>query len=625
MTSAASPKTLMSMSSSSSDSARSGGENNNSYDSLPSQDEIAKQKSEAYNALSSFHETTASLTMTTTTTSSSQAMIQSLLCGLDNDFSGDDDKQNNQRPEYWMCRNGAITYSVPMDPAAGLKRGTISKPYKCSVRLEMDIDADIGGGLRRRKRGLRLVESIQHVGGEEGSADIGGVPFVRSIHLGENVDVDAVDGSYSLDAALLTSDNQSSSPMVPLLPPSLMGNACDDPMSVQYLVEHTIAVSEIERCRCFLLYGDASDGGTGERTAFDLGDDDVDDENDYAIAAAKRERSVQKVTSESEEMEKNYRLLSVILAEETKVMPEELQSSNLDSSTKLTSQQIESSTPSASPSVSSSPLSFLELNETNEIGDSKMNQLIQSLQKRNDQVMNSITTSPDGGNTAMERFSLGMFGLTSGVWLGDTFIREHMPPSLLRARELRDGRNKGFDSKNKQRDRDPGSDEDRFATWSMGVQKVALRFEWDYSKSISQSYTYGKVMGTATSLSSMANIRSDGTIVVNESRPTRTREELRVIWDMDGGTYVAGLLGSCFLRAPRYMSFKQSRSYSADAYLTEFMVFYRPCESSESSIDDDGRPECYASRSCRLYNAKNGSLHQGSTAFFSLRRVDSDR
>jgi hypothetical protein len=181
-------------------------------------------------------------------------------------------------------------------------------------------------------------------------------------------------------------------------------------MSVQYLVEHTIAVSEIERCRCFLLYGDASGGGRGGGVA----DDDIDEH--YAIDAAKRARSAKKVVSESEEMEKNYRLLSVILAEETKVMPEALQSSNVDSATELTSQLIESSSLSASLSTSSSPLSFLELNETNEIGDSKMNQLIQSLQKRNDQVMNSITTSPDGGNTAMERFSLGMFGLTSGVW-----------------------------------------------------------------------------------------------------------------------------------------------------------------------------------------------------------------
>jgi hypothetical protein len=104
---------------------------------------------------------------------------------------------------------------------------------------------------------------------------------------------------------------------------------------------------------------------------------------------------------------------------------------------------------------------------------------------------------------------------------------------------------------------------------------------------------------------------------------------------MDGGTYVAGIIGSRYFRAPRYMSFSRSRSYSADAYLTEFMVFYRPDskhDSSSSSSDgginvkdqgvstnEDGGPEYYCSRTSRLYNAIDGSLLQGSTAFFSLK------
>ena len=77
-------------------------DNNNSYDNLPSQDEIAKQKSEAYNALSAFHETTTSLlpmmmtsTTRSSTSSSSQTMIQSLLRGLDDNLSFDDEEENN--------------------------------------------------------------------------------------------------------------------------------------------------------------------------------------------------------------------------------------------------------------------------------------------------------------------------------------------------------------------------------------------------------------------------------------------------------------------------------------------------------------------------------------------------
>lgn len=106
-------------------------------------------------------------------------------------------------------------------------------------------------------------------------------------------------------------------------------------------------------------------------------------------------------------------------------------------------------------------------------------------------------------------------------------------------------------------------------------------------------------------------------MVLNEGRRTKKKEERRIIWDMDGGAYIAGLIGSSYFRAPRYISFTQSKGYSSsDAYLTEFLVFF---ESKREIDDDDGTtmPELYCSRSSRLYNANDGSLMQGSTAFFS--------
>ena len=130
-------------------------------------------------------------------------------------------------------------------------------------------------------------------------------------------------------------------------------------------------------------------------------------------------------------------------------------------------------------------------------------------------------------------------------------------------------------------------------------------------------------MGTPTSLSSMANIKSSGIVVVNEARRTKKREERRVVWDMDG-SYVAALIGSSYVRAPRYLSFSQSRSYSADAYLTEVLVFLEDINSRSSGplgggMGDDATPDCYCSRSSRLYSATDGSLMQGSTAFFSMK------
>ncbi|KAL7535833.1 hypothetical protein ACHAWF_005289, partial [Thalassiosira exigua] len=547
---------------------------------MPSQEEIAQQKQEAYNSLSSFHETSS-------LTRSSSAQLSSLMRDFDT-IGGAREDEEEVKPKYWECRDGAITYSVPMDPAAGLKRGVISKPYKCSVQVEMDIESLRGGA---RRRGLRLVESIKFGGYDDESAPA--LPFVRSIPLGENVDVDAVDGSYSLDDSVSSAES-----LLPLLPPTLLAGV--DHTAVQFLIEHTIAISESERCRCFLLYG-------GQST------NQVDDNE------SEKDETEQSYPLPSEQ---SYRLLGVILADETKVMPEDQQSTedeatgdDVDYASEFIAEMIESPSSSDSPS---SPLDLLEIkgNESD-----KMSRLMQSLEKHNERVMASaIEGGSVNADTKMERHSLGMFGITSGVWLGDTFIREGMPSPVQLSR-IRQSRQKGFGKKSGYSKEVKEVEEDRFANWHMGVQKVALQFEWDYSKSVAQSFTYGKCMGTATSFSSMANIKSDGVVVVNEARPTKKREDRRVVWDMDAGQYVAGLVDSFFFRAPRYISFSH-RSYSSDAFLTEFMVFYRQANELGADIDADSERVSYCSRMSRLYDPNNGRLMQGSTAFFSMKHPE---
>ena len=563
---------------------------NDQYDNLPSLDEINQQKREAYTALSSYHETSSS-SASSLQSSSSSSQVSSLLRGLE-DIGLSEEESSIKRAECWKCHNGSVCYAVSMDSAAGVKTGVSSRPYTCTVSLERDEE----GGRRGRRRGLRLVETIQSDGGHN-------IPFVRSIPLGANVDVDAVDGSYSLDDR-----RRGSVDSLPLLPSWMMGEGMtgvvdhSSIMHVTFLVEHTLAVSETERCRCFLLYGDGD-------TADASGDP----------GAASEEKDEEEEGQLLEETERSYRLLSVILADETKFMPKD----EADySSSDFASGMIESTSRSTNAPPTSPSSSALDLLLGKQQADAP---------------------------TKMERHSLGMFGLASGVWLGDTFVREAIPTSLSRARAFRDDRRrnkkglggkKGTTETNTQekgdRDSDNDIEEDRFATWNVGVQKVALRFDWDYREGISQSYTYGKVMGACTSLSSMANIKSDGVVVLNESKraASRKREGRRVVWDMDGGAYIAGLVGSSYFRTPRYMTFSQSRSFSADAYLTEFMEFYRPeGKDDESYFDSDGGvtglddtacPEYYCSRTSRLYNANDGSLMQGSTAFFSLKQALSE-
>ena len=253
----------------------------NNNDNIPTQNEIDQQKSEAYNALSSFHETIHK----TQSSSTNNSQIRDLFKGLDTIGMTDDELSNEQsKAEYWECSDGAITYSVPIDRQAGLKKGIISKPYKVNVQIESDLS----------RKGLRLVESIQQFDESSSSS----IPFVRSIPLDDRADVDAADASYSFDDQISKGSSEDYSVSLPLLPQSLLGGI----KGVTYLIEHTLAISDTKRSRCFLLYGDSND--------------DTDDDEDFAVMAARKAKK-------STDVEKNLRLLGVILTTETKVMPEE--------------------------------------------------------------------------------------------------------------------------------------------------------------------------------------------------------------------------------------------------------------------------------------------------------------
>mmetsp|Transcript_37103 Transcript_37103/g.75692 ORF Transcript_37103/g.75692 Transcript_37103/m.75692 type:complete len:623 (+) Transcript_37103:113-1981(+) len=562
---------------------------------MPTADEIMTQKGEAYNALSSFHETSTSQTQSD--------QVSSLLAGLDT-MGLDGGSDEEVKADYWECADGAITYSVSMDPAAGIKKGRISKPYKSSVRIDM-------GELmsnNKKEKGLRLVESMQF--------DQSTLPFVRSISLGANVDVDSVDSSYSLDAMLpsASASDDEDYTSLPLLPSSLLNGI--DPSAVEFVVEHTLAVSELERSRCFLLYGCINDVVNNN-----VNDNEpAIEDDDFAILAAttaaenaKRKRGNDQTATD----DRSYRLIGLILAEERKVMP----TPEIADTTRTSLLKSDTGSESEAPS----PLDFLEIKGQNDDEEEdKMERLMQSLENHNKKVIEEGMGVSDQNASEMQLYNVGMFGLTSGVWLGDAFIRESIIPPKLQQTSSR-----GFGKKEETKNNDD-EEEDRFATWSIGVQKVTMQFEWDYGTSIAQKCNWGRCMGTATSLSSMANIRSEGLIVVNEARRMKKREEKRVILDFDGGNYIAGLIGSSYFRAPRYMTFSQkSQSIRREPYLTEYMIFFRPksdkasssATTSLGSIEDvDTVPEYYCSRSSRLYDSQDGSLMQGSTGFFALQQ-----
>ncbi len=178
----------------------------------------------------------------------------------------------------------------------------ISRPYTCTVSLER---TEEGQG----QRGLRLVETIQSDGGH--------IPFVRSIPMGANVDVDAVDGSYSLD------DRRGSVASLPLLPSWML----DEGMTG---VDHSASMMHVT----FLCGAHAGRVRDGELLVL------------LAVWRYYRQEKDEEEEGQLEETERSYRLLSVILADETKVMPKDKTTDYFESTSRSTN------APPTSPSSS---------------------------------------------------------------------------------------------------------------------------------------------------------------------------------------------------------------------------------------------------------------------------------
>jgi hypothetical protein len=62
---------------------------------------------------------------------------------------------SSRHAEYLSCIDGAMSYAVPMDPAAGIGIGRLSRPYRCTVSVMADINVNGGGGGGRGLSGRR--------------------------------------------------------------------------------------------------------------------------------------------------------------------------------------------------------------------------------------------------------------------------------------------------------------------------------------------------------------------------------------------------------------------------------------------------------------------------------------
>lgn len=132
----------------------------------------------------------------------------------------------------WICEGGAVS----SDGAGGSFIRSI--PFKSSVSTRLGISNDNSGDA------IKLVETFSW--GENDNRIFG-----RSCALGSSVDVDSVDGSYSLHATM-TNEDTSVSMSSCALPQTISGI---DPAKVTSVIENCIMGNGNTRVRCFFIYG----------------------------------------------------------------------------------------------------------------------------------------------------------------------------------------------------------------------------------------------------------------------------------------------------------------------------------------------------------------------------------
>jgi len=341
----------------------------------------------------------------------------------------------------------------------------------------------------------------------------------------------------------------------------------------QFAIEHCIAASEDKRMRCFILYS-------------------MDQSLQRVVVC--EETRVKEKTLASRQMESTQGESNGLTAQDLIEMQNDVDRL-VD---KLTGNMKNSDTPAQSPSPSP---------------DSLFERLGQSM-------------GSDDGAQQLSLHDISLLEASSGVWLGDAIIRDNP-----RVPDGTSSGGRGFGDSPAASSLSSSKSKARFADWSVGVQKVAWRWMWNFGTEIRQVVDVGKAMGD--NLAGCLSKSQTGSVCVNESLSRRMPKEDRMVYIDWAADMVGFLVGPAYIKVPRYLSFETKASNSRQFH-TEFGIFQSTKVESEGestpvSVDMDGDDEelelpslCF-SKISRVYN-HDGSLKQGSTSFYTFKRFGID-
>mmetsp|Transcript_24141 Transcript_24141/g.32144 ORF Transcript_24141/g.32144 Transcript_24141/m.32144 type:complete len:593 (-) Transcript_24141:238-2016(-) len=497
----------------------------------------------------------------------------------------------------------STSFSITADVASGITKRKISKPYTTSVSARMSVSG-----------GLTLVETLQWEGGKGKEGSEGSCVATRTSSLGASSDIDSVDGSYSIDVSLLD------------LPKFLTGTET----ICKFAIEKCLATSEEERVRCFLLYGM--------------------DDTLFRVVVCHEER----VKEEEEEKKKSYDRsyetndsdFSSSVMDEDEEMAADIERLVGKITGEITDDD-DKDEPKIDSSSSSVPKVPGPITADTPI-EERMELLQNALAKAklggqgDDNISLQNKDSTEGGDVekTMVLSPVSLYDLSLGVWLGDAVVRDQMITNTGigfgkgfggasgTKSSSKAGKSKISSSSSTENTNNMG---DGFAEWSMGVQKVAMTYRWNFDDLIRQKFDFGRSMGAYTSDDLPRN--SMGNVVLDESMSRRIKAGERITYiDYDMGAYAGFFVGSVCIKAPKYLNFSQNGRAQSRPFYTEFAVFHKTVDKGTASSDNTASilaqqfdensipPELYCSRMTRLYSI-DGRLSQGSTSFFTLKRM----
>jgi len=307
----------------------------------------------------------------------------------------------------------------------------------------------------------------------------------RTIRLGaSNADVDVVDASYSLDATL------------PDVTSSIVGT---DNLQ-QFYIEHCLTVNDDERMRGLVFYGA--------------------DASLLRIVVCHEQRARESADSRGGDDESSKGGNKAILTPQDLI---EMQGDVDRLVDKLTSRSADG-------------------DGVVDAGGSSPTDRLEQLQKAAAASSSSTSSRPSSSSTkgapSLSLHPASLFELSSGVWLGDSVIRDIASVPVSGGKV---GKGFGSSSSKSARTSSSSSPDGSFAQWTVGVQKVAWRWMWNFGDEIRQITEVGKSMGAALQAALAQSL--GGTVAVNEGLSRRIPQNERMVyidWDGDNAGFLFG-------------------------------------------------------------------------------------